>query len=112
MFALINSLRESHYKTALLSDQTNEWWPFLNQKYAISSYFDECIISSEVGHHKPEPEIYHIALQKLHSQPHASVFIDDLTHNLTPADDIGISTILYIDTTQLRKELITLNIQV
>lgn len=112
MFDLIDSLRNSGYKTALLSDQTNEWWPVLNNKYSITSHFDKCIISSEVGYHKPQPEIYQLSLDELKSQPEKSIFIDDLEHNLTPANQIGMKTILYQDTSQLKKELATLNINI
>ena len=92
---LLNDLREQGYKTVLLSDQTKEWWPVLNKKYSIDSYFDYCIISAETGFHKPQPEIYELALEKSNSKAEESVFIDDLEHNLTPAKELGIKTILF-----------------
>ncbi len=112
MFELIDFLRNSGYKIALLSDQTNEWWLVLDNQHSISSHFEKCIISSEVGFHKPQPEIYNLTLNKLKSQPETSLFIDDLEQNLTPANKIGMKTILYQDTSQLKKEMATFGIKI
>lgn len=75
---LIKNLRIRWYKTVLLSDQTNDRWPYLNEKYAISSLFDYTVISSEVGLHKPDPQIYKYALSFTGSLPSEAIFIDDL----------------------------------
>ena len=61
---LINKLRKG-YRVGLLSDQTKEWWPYLNKKYRISGNFDFVIISSLTGFHKPQPEIYKIAIKNV-----------------------------------------------
>jgi len=111
MFELIDLLRKNGHTTVLLSDQTNEWWPILNKKYSISSHFDNCIISSEVGVHKPEIKIYEIALRDSKSQAEESLFIDDLENNLEPAKKIGMKTILFKNCIDLKKELISLEIK-
>jgi len=112
MFALIAAIKENNYKTVLLSDQTKEWWPILNETYSISSHFDACIISSEVGVHKPDPKIYQIALEQSKSQAQYSIFIDDLEHNLKPAEQLGMKTILFKNFKQLKKELISYEINI
>ena len=44
---------------------------------------------------KPEPEAYQIALQKAHvSNPQTVVYLDDSIHNLSPAAQLGMFTIL------------------
>ena len=110
MFDLLSSLKGKGYKTVLLSDQTKEWWPYLNKKYNIEPHFDYCIISAKVGVHKPDERIYRIALEKSQTSAENSVFIDDLEKNLVPARKLGVKTILYKDTEQLKKELISLGI--
>jgi epoxide hydrolase-like predicted phosphatase len=102
---LYSLLSKSGYKLILLSDQTNEWWPIINEKFGVAKYFSNVVISSEVGLSKPDPEIYKYALKLANSLPYESIFIDDLENNLIPAKELGISTILYKDTEQLKKEL-------
>ncbi len=110
MFRLIDTLRKNNYKTVLLSDQTKEWWSILNKKYSISSHFDSCIISAEVGVNKPDPQIYEIALKQSNSKAQKSLFIDDLEENLKPAQQLGMKTILFENCDQLKKELSLLSI--
>ncbi|PIR04638.1 MAG: hypothetical protein COV57_03370 [Candidatus Liptonbacteria bacterium CG11_big_fil_rev_8_21_14_0_20_35_14] len=71
----------------------------------MSLYFDEVIISAEVGINKPDPKIYSLALDKIKSNPEESIFIDDLEKNLEPAKKLGIATILYENPKQLEKNL-------
>ena len=105
MIDLLKKLKKMNYTLTLLSDQTNEWWDYLNSKYHIKNYFDYCFISSEIGLHKPEPEIYNYCLSKIKFKPDECIFIDDLERNLIPAKKIGINTIHYKNSEQCIKEL-------
>ena len=109
MFDLISSLREIGYKTYLLSDQTNDWWPVLNAKHNISDHFDQTFISSEIGVHKPEKALYHYVLNEIKCAPEQVLLIDDLQGNLSPAEKIGMRTLLYTNTQDL-KTFLSLNI--
>ncbi len=112
MFELLRILRKNKYKTALLSDQTKEWWPILNKKFKIDSHFDICIVSAYVGINKPDKRIYEIALNESHSIAEKSVFIDDLEDNLVPAKELGLKTILYKNSEQLKKDLLLFSVQI
>ncbi len=108
---LLSSLKEKGYNLILLSDQTKEWWPFLNTKYDVSSYFDHCVVSYEVGVNKPDPEIYRVALKNTSSAPADCVFVDDLEKNLPPAEELGMKTILFTDVENLKNKLKELDIK-
>lgn len=101
---LVKKLRGT-YKIGLLSDQTREWWPYLNDKYKISDNFDFTIISYKTGFHKPQTEIYEVAIKKSGCKPNEILFIDDLEHNLEPAKNLGMKTLLFENPTQIKKEL-------
>jgi putative hydrolase of the HAD superfamily len=105
MFNLVEKLSQQGYKLYLLSDQTNDWWPELNGKYEISSYFDKSFISSEVKLHKPEREFYLYVLNSINLSASETLFIDDLESNLVPAEELGMNTVLYTDTEDLIKKL-------
>lgn len=107
---LYKKLRESGKKMVLLSDQTKEWWPFLNNKLGIESYFDDTIVSALVGVNKPDPKIYQLALEASGVKAEECIFIDDLESNLAPAEKIGIKTVLFESSEQLEKDLIRLEV--
>ncbi len=101
---LINKLRKN-YRIGLLSDQTKEWWPYLDKKYEISKNFDFTVISYKIGFNKPQPEIYKIALKKSKCKSEECLFIDDLEHNLEPAKKLGMKTLFFENPKQIKKEL-------
>jgi epoxide hydrolase-like predicted phosphatase len=105
MIELYKRLRSTGVKLILLSDQTKEWWVFLNNKFEIESHFDSTIVSALVGVNKPDPKIYQLAFEASNSKPEECLFIDDLEHNLIPARDMGIQTILFENSEQLKNEL-------
>ena len=51
------------------------------------------IYSFEVGSRKPEPEIYHKALDVANAKAENSLFIDDLIENIEIARSMDINTI-------------------
>lgn len=110
MIDLYKELREKGIRLVLLSDQTKEWWPFLNKKYDIESYFDKTIVSALIGVNKPDSKIYQLALEASEVNAEECVFIDDLEHNLKPANKLGMKTIFYKDIEQLKKELGSLGV--
>ena len=105
MLELIDSLRDNGYTTVLLSDQTKEWWRALDEKYRISPHFNTCIISAEVGAHKPSRKIYDIALERSDSTAGTTVFIDDREDNVQAAEQLGIRGVLFQDVASLKERL-------
>ena len=47
----------------------------------LDELFDAVVISAEVGLHKPQPEIYLLAAERLGVEPAECVFVDDLREN-------------------------------
>ncbi len=107
---LISKLRINH-RVGLLSDQTKEWWPYLDKKYDISENFDFTIVSYKTGFHKPQTEIYKIALEESGCKPEEILFIDDLEHNLEPAKNLGMETLLFKNPNQIRGDLESFGIE-
>ena len=52
------------------------------------------MISGEVGMHKPQPEIYLLACERLGIEPADGVFVDDLRENCDGAEAVGMTAIL------------------
>jgi putative hydrolase of the HAD superfamily len=72
----------------------------------FSAFFSSCW----VGAVKPARRIYEVARDLSQAEPARSVFIDDRSQNLTPAAALGMSTILFRDAGQLRRDLAALGV--
>jgi HAD superfamily hydrolase (TIGR01509 family) len=63
-----------------------------------------------VGYVKPEPEIYHIILEKIGKPAQECLFIDDSLPNIIQAAKMGFNTIHFTAPEQLKKELTQLGL--
>jgi epoxide hydrolase-like predicted phosphatase len=92
--AAVRSVRSSGIKTGLIS---NSWSTSHYDRDLLAELFDDVVISAEVGLHKPQPEIYRLAAERL-SEPTAScVFVDDLRENCEGAQAVGMTAVLHRD---------------
>ncbi|UCE98614.1 MAG: HAD family phosphatase [Planctomycetota bacterium] len=110
MFALVNSLGKSGYKTALLS---NAELPTMEYFYARGyDMFDVLIFSCAEGTKKPERRIYELALERLGTKVSESVFIDDKNTCIEGAKAIGLNTILFESIEQVKTKLSALGVKI
>ncbi|MBA3757954.1 HAD-IA family hydrolase [Candidatus Saccharibacteria bacterium] len=93
------------YKTALLSNASQEHISSLVKRTHLNKIFDEVLISSEIGLAKPDPAIFEHALEKLNVKPQEAVFIDDLQKHVNGARLLGMHAVQYQNYNQLRTEL-------
>jgi len=63
----------------------------------VDELFEVIVDSSAVGMRKPDPRIYHMALDQLGVAPERSVFLDDAPGNIAAARAIGMHAILVED---------------
>jgi len=104
LISFIHCLRPEH-KTGMISNAWPELRHWLEVEWCIADAFDHIVISAEVGVLKPDPHIYHLALNGLGVSPSEAIFIDDLRKNVTGALDIGMQAIHFKTTEQVMYEL-------
>jgi epoxide hydrolase-like predicted phosphatase len=85
------ALRAEGYRTALVTNNAAEfaasWRPLL----PLAELFDAVVDSSEVGLRKPDPRIYHHALERLGGVvPARAIFLDDWAGNVEAARRLGL----------------------
>lgn len=73
--------------------------------YGFRETFDTIVYSHEVGHVKPEPEIYAIACERLGVAPPEALFVDDLQANVDGARAVGMEAIRFVNTAQALDDL-------
>ena len=82
----------------------------MNKKFHYEDLFTGGVYSYEVGVRKPDPGIYEAALKKAGVSPREAVFIDDQQWALVGAMVLGMTTILFTNSSNLREDLITLGL--
>ena len=64
------------------------------ERYGLLDYFDVCVSSGDVGLEKPDPAIFHLALEQAGCAPTESVMIGDrLDNDIRPAKALGFRTV-------------------
>jgi len=109
--SLIKRLKKD-YKVALLSNTNKIDFDNVIKRFELFPLFDAVTLSFEVGHRKPDKEIYLNALKKLNLKPNECVFIDDIKEYSDAASKLGIYEINYTSYENLIKELKKLNVKV
>jgi len=93
MIGAVRTARRSGVKTGLI---TNSWGLGIYDRAPVD-LFDETVISGDVGLHKPQPEIYLLACERLSVAAGDCVFVDDLRENVQGAEAVGMTAILHRD---------------
>ena len=61
--------------------------------FGLLGYFDVCVSSGDVGIEKPDPAIFHLALEQAGCSPAESLMIGDrLDNDVRPAKELGFQT--------------------
>ncbi len=94
--------RSAGIRTGLIS---NSWGTSRYDRALLAQLFDGVVISGEAGIRKPAPEIYALGARSIELEPSACVFVDDLTFNLPPAQELGMATVHHVDSGQTIAEL-------
>jgi putative hydrolase of the HAD superfamily len=94
MVEATRSARAAGVRTGLIS---NSWSTNHYDRQLLGELFDAVVISAEVALHKPQPEIYLLAAERLAVQPGVCAFVDDLRENCAGAEAVGMTAILHRD---------------
>lgn len=78
--------------------------------YDLSSRADVVIYSEVVKLRKPDPAIFNLALDLAATPASSCVFVDDIAHNLTPAQSMGIRTIHHVESRSTIEQLAELGL--
>jgi putative hydrolase of the HAD superfamily len=100
----IKTLRGT-YKTALLSNITQQGIERRFPDNELNAYFDEVVISSEIGYTKPDPEAYIITAERLGVTLQECLFTDDRPDYIAAARQCGMQGIVYESFPQFKDAL-------
>ena len=89
MVAFIHDLKSAGLPVAILTNNVREfremWWPLMD----FETVFDAIVDSHEVKMRKPNPDIYHLTMNRIGATPNRTAFLDDLRANVDAASALG-----------------------
>jgi putative hydrolase of the HAD superfamily len=94
------------YRVAFLSNSNEVHAELIPKKYSTMFHRDDrFVFSHRFKVAKPDPEIFHRALEVIGALPQHVVFVDDLLENVLAARSIGMQAFQFVDTLSLTREL-------
>ena len=102
---ILKQLKQAGYHLYGLSNWSAETFPLAREKYDFFGLFDDMVISGEVGHVKPDPEIFQIMLNKIGRPAQECLFIDDSLSNIKQAQAMGFAVVHFQSPEQLAATL-------
>jgi putative hydrolase of the HAD superfamily len=108
MIDYVAELRGRGLRAALLTNNVREWearWRGMLPE--LDEIFEVVVDSAFVGMRKPEPEIYHLTVERLGGGLRAEecIFVDDLEINCDAARELGMTAVRFETTEQARQEI-------
>jgi 2-haloacid dehalogenase len=102
---VLRAVRETGLPCYALTNMEAETYPLRLERFAVLGWFDGTIVSGREGIAKPEPAIFTRLLDRFRLTARTTLMIDDTKENLETASNLGIQTVLFRSSRQLRAEL-------
>lgn len=102
---IITSLKRQGKKLLLLSNISEPHFNYVYQTFPLLHQFDKAILSYQVRHAKPYPEIYHAVLQEANCQPFECFYTDDIVGHVESAKSLFIDAELFVSSEKLIEQL-------
>ncbi|WP_269919538.1 HAD family hydrolase [Caldifermentibacillus hisashii] len=91
---VLSTLKKEGYKLGVISNWDQSAKSLLDY-YKLTDYFDNIIISSEVGIEKPNKEIFEYALKQGNTNQHESIYVgDNYYDDVVGSNKVGLKTYL------------------
>ena len=104
LMAFIRGVRPG-LKTGLISNAWNGLREVLHTRVPIADAFDVLVISAEEKIVKPDPRIYHLALDRLGVQADEAIFLDDFIENIHAANALGLIGVHFQSSAQAQRDI-------
>lgn len=109
---ILKKLKQAGYPIYGLSNWSAETFPRARERHDFFNLLDDMVVSGDVGHVKPHPEIYQILLDRIKRPAHECLFIDDSAANIRQAEKMGFQVIHFQSAEKLEAQLRELKVLV
>lgn len=94
-------LKEKRYPLFLLSNTNELHFSYIMENYPIVHWFDEWLLSFEVGAKKPKQRIYDAIFEKIDVKPSEVFYVDDISKYVKTAQQLGLNGVVFRSAAQL-----------
>lgn len=101
---------KKNYPLYLISNTNKLHFDHIKENFKILRHFKRTFPSHEVGHRKPDPEIYQKVLKAIKLKPEQTVFVDDIEKFVDGARAVGMYAVQFKTPKQLLRDLKKLGI--
>lgn len=107
MKPLLGSLSAARFRMGILSNTCEQHWKYVTGRRfgLIPKSFEILILSHEVKVMKPDPAIYHIAIERTGLPANRNFFVDDRADNVEAAQAAGMDAILFTSASEVAQQL-------
>ena len=77
-----------------VSNHRHEWVRPILEESGLQNYFEEILLSSEIGQVKPDPAVWQVLVERSGASPEDIIVVDNLERNLESAKAFGMRTVL------------------
>ncbi|HWF15940.1 MAG TPA: HAD family phosphatase [Acidimicrobiales bacterium] len=102
---VLRAVKETELPCYALTNMEAETYPLRLERFPFLAWFDGTVVSGREGVAKPEPGIFILLLDRFGLTAETTLMIDDVEENLDTASTLGMQTVLFRSSRQLRKQL-------
>lgn len=110
LLPVLDELHARGIKLVLLSNTCISHFQFVAESFRVLERFDDVILSCEVGHLKPEPEIFEAAVAAIGCSPDRCFYTDDISEYVATGRRYGLHAEVFSGTDQLLIHLARLGV--
>ena len=111
MDVLVDELVSGNVPLFAITNFSGEFFPPFREKWAgFFAPFRDIVVSGDEKLTKPDPAIYHLALDRFGLEAARTVFIDDNEANIAGAASVGLIALHFTGEPKLRRELTALGL--
>ncbi|PPR56595.1 MAG: Alpha-D-glucose 1-phosphate phosphatase YihX [Alphaproteobacteria bacterium MarineAlpha4_Bin2] len=107
---IVHKLHSAGFPLYVLSNWADETWARVEGDFKFLDYFDDIIISGQVGMAKPDKAIFELARNRFGVSPDKTLFIDDTPKNVEAARAVGFQAVVFVSPDDLCRKLVALNV--
>ncbi|UKK82941.1 HAD family phosphatase [Sphingopyxis sp. BSN-002] len=102
---LVERLDEAGVPLFAITNFGHEFWEGFRPTQPVFDRFRDIVVSGTEKLMKPDPAIYHLAIERFGIDPAGAIFIDDVAKNIEGAESVGIAGHRFVDAATLEVDL-------
>jgi len=103
---LVKRLHQNNVAIFGITNFGSEFWHGFRPHAPVFDCFEDIVVSGDEKLMKPDPAIYHLALNRFDRKPEQCLFIDDRLENVAAATDLGIAGHVFETAGALQQDLV------